>query len=200
MMGVFFCVCSGDEWVCSVGFWEESLFLCWGGRGRGRGSARASTAFAGRRALSNSPIFLCYILYIEQRRFHCCMLQAIAKSALDLDALGSARALFRLRQPVDLVYASIYVKVLLLLGPPPRSGGYDVYIHAVYVVTCYMSITCICLLYVVICYMSVICYVSVMCLVLAPSCYMYMSVICWYMLYVCDMLYVCYMSSARGGS
>ena len=118
------------------------------------------------------------------------MLQAIAKSALDLDALGSARALFRLRQPVDLVYASIYVKVLLLLGPPPRSGGYDVYIHAVYVVICYMSITCICLLYVVICYMSVICYVSVMCLVLAPSCYMYMSVICWYMLYVCDMLYV----------
>ena len=128
------------------------------------------------------------------------MLQAIAKSALDLDALGSARALFRLRQPVDLVYSSIYVKGLLLLVPPPRSGGYDVYIHAVYVVICYMSITCICLLYVVICYMSVICYVSVMCLVLAPSCYMYMSVICWYMLYVCDMLYVCYMSSARVGS
>jgi hypothetical protein len=120
------------------------------------------------------------------------MLQAIAKSALDLDALGSARALFRLRQPVDLVYASMYVKGLLLLVPPPRSGGYDVYIHAVYVVICYMSITCICLLYVVICYMSVICYVSVMCLVLASSCYMYMSVMCWYMLYVCDMLYVCY--------
>ena len=98
------------------------------------------------------------------------------------------------------VYASIYVKGLLLLVPPPRSGGYDVYIHAVYVVICYMSITCICLLYVVICYMSVICYISVICLVLGPSCYMYMSVICCYMLYVCDMLYVCYMSSARGGS
>ena len=117
-----------------------------------------------------------------------------------LDALGSARALFRLRQPGDLVYASIYVKGLLLLVPPPRSGGYDVYIHAVYVVICYMSITCICLLYVVICYMSVICSMSVMCLVLGPSCYMYMSVICCYMLYVGYMLYVCYMSSARGGS
>jgi hypothetical protein len=76
----------------------------------------------------------------------------------------------------------------------PRNSGYDVYAHAVYVVICYMSITCICLLYVVICYMSVIGYMSVTCLVLGPSCYMYMSVIC------CYMLYVCYLSSARGGS
>jgi len=105
--------------------------------------------------------------------------------------------------PDDPVHAFKTMEGLVLLVPPrtPRSSGYDVYTHAVYVVICYyMSITCICLLYVVICYMSVICYVSVMCLVLAPSCYMYMSVICWYMLYVCDMLYVCYMSSARGGS
>ena len=94
------------------------------------------------------------------------------------------------------------MKGLLLLVPSrtPRSSGYDVYAHAVYVVICYMSITCICLLYVVICYMSVMCYISVICLVLGSSCYMYMSVICCYMLYVCDMLYVCYMSSARGGS
>jgi hypothetical protein len=118
------------------------------------------------------------------------MLQTIAKSALDLDVLDNARVMFRLRQPVDLVYTSIYVKGLLLLVPPPRSGGYDVYIHAVYVVICYVSITCICLLYVVICYMSVICYVSIMCLVLGTSCYVYMSVICWYMLYVCDMLFI----------
>ena len=140
----------------------------------------------------NIPVFM-YILYVGQRRFHCSMLQAISKSALDLDALGSARALFRLRQPVDLVYASIYVKGLLLLVPSPRSGGYDVYIHAVYVVICYMSITCICLLYVVtmICYMSVKCYVSVMCLVLVASCSLYMSVLCCYMLYVSYMLYVC---------
>ena len=179
------------------------MFLFLGGRGRGRGSARASTAdsFAGRRALSNSPSAY-YILYIEQWRFRCCMLQAIAKSALDLDALGNARALFRFRQPGDLVYASIYVKGLLLLVPPrtPRNSGYDVYTHTVYVVICYMSITCICLLYVVICYMSVICSMSVICLVLGSSCYMYMSVICCYMLYVGYMLYVCYMSSARGGS
>jgi hypothetical protein len=44
------------------------------------------------------------------------MLHAIAKSALDLDTLGSARALFRLRQPVDLVYASIYVSSFRLHG------------------------------------------------------------------------------------
>ena len=48
------------------------------------------------------------------------------------------------------------------------SSGHDFYAHAVSVVICYMSITCICLLYVVICYMSVICSMSVMCLVLGP--------------------------------
>ena len=58
------------------------------------------------------------------------------------------------------------MKGLLLLVPPPRSGGYDVYAHVFYVVMCYMSITCICLLYVGICYMSMICYMSVLCLVL----------------------------------
>jgi hypothetical protein len=57
--------------------------------------------------------------------------------------------------------------------PPrtPRSSGYVVYAHAVYVVICYMSITCICLLYVVICYMSVIGYMSVICLLLGTSWY-----------------------------
>ena len=101
------------------------------------------------------------------------MLQTIAKSALDLDALGSARALFSLRQPVDLVHTLKTVKGLLILVPPrtSRSSGYDVYTHAVYVVICYMSVICICLLCVVICYMSVICYTSVICLVLGPSCY-----------------------------
>jgi hypothetical protein len=55
------------------------------------------------------------------------------------------------------------VKGLLHLVPPRtlRISGYDVYAHVVYVVICYMSITCICL-----CYISVICYMSVICLVL----------------------------------
>ena len=208
MMGVFSCICSGVLWgrvglQCRILGGVIVSFL--GGEGEGKRNSRARNAetmrrcFAGRCEFRTAPVCM-YILYVGQRRFHCSMLQAISKSALDLDALGSARALFRLRQPGDLVYASIYVKGLLLLVPPPRSGGYDVYIHAVYVVICYMSITCICLLYVVICYMSVICSMSVICLVLGPSCYMYMSVICCYMLYVGYMLYVCYMSSARGGS
>ena len=77
------------------------------------------------------------------------MLQVIAKSALDLDALGSARALFRLRQPVDLVYASIYVKGLLLLVPPrtPHNSRYD-FIHMRSMLLCV-----ICLLHVYVCYM-----------------------------------------------
>ena len=74
-----------------------------------------------------------------------------------LDCPGQTRALFRFRQPVDLVHALKTVKGLLLLvsSRTPRSSGYDVYAHAVYVVICYMSVICICLLYVVICYKSV---------------------------------------------
>jgi len=49
------------------------------------------------------------------------MLQAIAKSALDLDALGSARALFRFRQPVNLFTTLKTVKGLLYLVPPRTS-------------------------------------------------------------------------------
>ncbi len=88
------------------------------------------------------------------------MLHVIVKSALDLDALGSARALFRLRQPVDLVYASIYVKGLLLLVPPPRSCVYVTYAHAFYVVMCYMSMH----VFVSFMFLNVICFVNVMCL------------------------------------
>ncbi len=109
------------------------------------------------------------------------MLQSIAKSALDLDTLGSARALFRIRQPVDLVYASIYVKGMLLLVPPPRTGGYDVYIHVVYVVICYMSITCICLSYVVICY---VCYMLCVCYVSRSSSLLLYVYVCYMLVYV----------------
>jgi hypothetical protein len=71
----------------------------------------------------------------------------------------------------DLVHTFKTMEGLLLLVPSrtPRISGYDDYAHAVYVVICYMSITCMCLLYVVICYMSVIGYMSVICLVLGSS-------------------------------
>ncbi len=110
-------------------------------------------------------------------------LQVIAKGVLDPRLPWAERALLGLRQPCDLVHTLKTVEGLILLVPPPtpRSSGYDVYAHAVYVVICCISITCICLLYVVICYLSVVCYMSVICLVLGPSCYMYMSVICCYM-------------------
>jgi hypothetical protein len=41
----------------------------------------------------------------------------------------------------------------------PRISGYDVYADAVYVVICYMSLICICLLYVVILYVICLLYV-----------------------------------------
>jgi hypothetical protein len=140
------------------------------------------------------PQFLCYILYIEQWRFRYSMPLATADGAPDPRSPGHTRALFKFRQPDDLFHTLKTVKGLLLLVPPrtPRSSGYDVYAHAVYVVICCMSIACICLLYVVICYMSLKCYVSVMCLVLAGSCYLSVSVICCYML--CNMSLICYMS------
>ena len=87
-------------------FLGRLLIFFFGGAGEGKRNSRARNAetmrrcFAGRCEFRTAPVCM-YILYVGQRRFHCSMLQAISKSALDLDALGRARALFRLRQPVD---------------------------------------------------------------------------------------------------
>jgi hypothetical protein len=85
--------------------------------------------------------------------------------------MSSDRCVVQSSTTVDLVHVFKKMEGLLLLVPPrtPRSSGYDIYVHMVYVVICYMSITCICLLYVVICYMSVKGYMSVICLVLGSS-------------------------------
>ena len=90
------------------------------------------------------------------------MRQTVANVAPILEALGQTRALFGLRLPVDLVHTLKTVKGLLLLVPPrtPRSSGYDVYAHAVYVVMCYMSITC---MSVICCYMLYVCYMLYIC-------------------------------------
>ncbi len=125
-----------------------------------------------------------YVIYymLSSGGFSAACLQDIAKGVLDprlpwADTCTVRASTTRL-YTVDLVHVLKTVKGLLLLVPSrtPRNSGYDVYAHVVYVVICYMSVICICLLYVIICYMSVIC------LVLGPSCYMYMSVICCYML------------------
>ena len=109
MMGVFSCICSGVLWgrvglQCRILGGVIVSFL--GGEGEGKRNSRARNAETMRRCFAGrcefrTALCVCYILYVGQRRFHCSMLQAISKSALDLDALGSARALFRLRQPVD---------------------------------------------------------------------------------------------------
>ena len=157
-------------------------FFSWGGGG-GEEELQVTTAetFSQTTRVPNSPLCLCLYYILRSGSFAAAMRKAIANGDPDPRYPGQTRALFGLRQPVDLVHTLKTVKGLLLLVPPrtPRSSGYDVYAHAVYVV---------------------ICHISVICLVLGPSCYMYMSVICCYMLYVCDMLYVCFMSSTRGGS
>ncbi len=98
------------------------------------------------------PHFVIYYM-LNSGCFVAACLQAISKGVLDPRLPWTDTCDVRLRQPVDLVHTLNTVKGLWLLVPPrtPRSSGYDVYAHAVYVVICYMSITCICLLYVVIC-------------------------------------------------
>ena len=122
------------------------LIFFLGGRGRGRGGVRASTAESFSQddsRFQTAPFF--YVLYYVLRSggFRCSMLQDIAKSSLDLDALGRHVALFGLRQPVDLFHASTTVKGTAV----PRSATdsteqwvWCFYAHAVYVICyfCYM--------------------------------------------------------------
>ena len=160
-----------------------------GGAGEGKRNSRARNAETMRRCFAGrcefrTALCVCYILYVAQWKFRCCMFQTVANSALDPRGPGAAHVTVQASTTRRPVYASIYVKGLLLLVPPPRSCVYVAYAHAFYVVMCYMSITCICQLYVLKCYMSLKCYVSVLCLVLAASC------ICICLLYVV----ICYMS------
>jgi hypothetical protein len=105
-----------------------------GGGGGGEEELQGTTAetFSKDDASSKHPCFMLYIIYCAVFFFAATCLQAITKGVLDPR-----------------------------LPRTPRNSGYDFYTHAVYVVMCYISITCICLLYVLICYMSVKCYVSV---------------------------------------
>ncbi len=140
---------TGDGRFDGETFLGGLLIFFLGGRWRGRGTT--AEAFSQDDASSKQPC-LCYILYIEQWKFRCSMRQTIANGGPDPRLPWADTCAVRLRQPVDLVHALTTVKGLLLLVPPrtPRSSGYDVYAHAVYVVICSMSITYTC-------YMSVIC-------------------------------------------
>jgi hypothetical protein len=126
-----------------------------------------------------------YVIYymLISGGFAAACLQAITKGVLHPRLPWTDTCLFRFRQTVDLVHTSNTVKGMLFLVPPrtPRSSGYDVYAHVVYVVICYMSVICICLLYVLVCYMSVICCV----------CYMSSSRVLLLYVYVCYMSVIC---------
>ena len=114
----------------------------------------------------NSPVCMLYIICwaVEVSLQH--VFSPLGRGSLILDCPGQTRALLRLQQPVDLVHALKTVKGVLFLVPPrtPRSSGYVVYAHAVYVVICYMSLTCICLLYVFTLELDMLFVVSVVCL------------------------------------
>ena len=135
------------------------IFFLGGAGGKRTSKAHNAETFSQDDASSKQPCV--YVIYymLSSGGFAAACLRSSRRGSSILDCPGQTRALLRLQQPVDLVHVLKTVKGLLLLVPPrtPRSSGYDVYAHAVYVAICYMSLTCICLLYVVICYMSVIC-------------------------------------------
>ena len=121
--------------------WVGCSYFSWGvGGGEEELQGTTAEAFSQDDASSKQPC-LCYILYIAQWKFRCSMRQTIANGVPDPRCPGQVRALFRLREPVDLVHTLKTVKGLLLLVPSrtPRSSGYDVYADTVYVVICYMS-------------------------------------------------------------
>jgi hypothetical protein len=139
------------------------IFFLGGGGGRESTRSRSAGSVAGRRALSNIPF--CVILYIAQWKFRCSISSGHRERWPRSSMPWPDRCDVQASTTDDPVHTFKTMEGLLLLVPArtSRSSGYDVYAHAVYVVICYMSITCICLLYVVICYMSIIC------LVLGPS-------------------------------
>jgi hypothetical protein len=117
-----------------------------GGRGRGNGipGRRTAETFSQDDASSKQPwVHVIYHMLIRGGFTGAC-LQAIAKGVLDPRLPWADTCAIRFRQPVDLVHTFKTVKGLLLLVPSrtPRSSGYDVYAHAVYVVICYVSKTC----------------------------------------------------------
>jgi hypothetical protein len=114
-----------------------------GGSGGGRENDRSRSAgsvFAGRRALLNSPIKICYILYmtshIEQWGF-----RISDHRAPDPRCPGQTSALFKFRQPDDLCHTLKTVKARGCCTSF-RHGlhgavGMVSYTHVVYV-TCYL--------------------------------------------------------------
>jgi hypothetical protein len=97
-----------------------------GGGKRKRQVTSAGSVFTGRRALLNIHIFLCYILYIEQWKFRCCMLQTIVNGARRGCCTSFRHGLHR---PVGMVsyahtvYVTCYFCYIFTLGPSSASTG-----------------------------------------------------------------------------
>jgi hypothetical protein len=112
----------------------------------------------------NIPVYVIYYI-LRSGGFATVCLQDIAKGVLDPQFPWSDKCVVRLRQPVDLVHTLKTVKglFLLVLSRTPRSSGYDVYVHVVYVVVLYvyyMYIPVICCYMLYVCDMLCVCYMS----------------------------------------
>ncbi len=152
-----------------------------GGEGEGKRNSRVrlTRRFHSTTRVPNNPVYVIYYILCSGGISAGYTRQSRTVTPI-LDVLDRHVLCFRSRQPVDLVHVLKTVKGLLILVPPrtPRNSGYDVYADVFYVVICYMSVICICLLYVVMWYMSFICYMPVTCLVLGSSCLVFNAHLC----------------------
>ena len=77
-----------------------------GGGKRKRQGTFSKVGFRWMMLAFKQPQFLCYILYVEQWRFRCYMLQTIANGAPESSRpWADTRALFGFRHPDDLFHA-----------------------------------------------------------------------------------------------
>jgi hypothetical protein len=126
-----------DEETFSGRLWM--FFL--GGAGEGKRSSRARFAerFSQNGGLQTAPI-LCFIYYmLSSGGFDAACLQVITKGVSSiLGRPGQTCAMFQASTTRRPVHTLTTVEGLPILVPPrtPRSSGYDVYAHAVYVVIC----------------------------------------------------------------
>ena len=109
-------------------FWVGCGCFFLGGLGRGRGTPGhdCRDVFAGRREFQTARFM--FILYVEQWRFRCTCLQAIAKGVLDPRGPGQRACAVQASSTRRTVPHIETVKGLRHLVPPrtPRSSGYGV--------------------------------------------------------------------------
>jgi hypothetical protein len=137
---------TGDGRFDGETFLGGLLMLFLGGRGRGRGAPGCVLLRSFRRTAGCKQPFLFYILYVAQWWFRCNLQGHRERGFLDpRTPWADASDVSGFNSPSTCSHSEDSGGSATLVPPrTPRSSGYDVYAHAVYVVIvviCYMSLT-----------------------------------------------------------